>query len=685
MSDARLDAPQGWGDTDLLLELRRLLGMVWRRKLIICGIIALGTLAAALYAKSLPNVYQAFAQVAIGTQTRVLTTGDELVQGLQGDEITVESELQVLRSQGLARAVIQGAGLAFDPAFNGSLAWDSDTASTGEITPAMLEALGSAVDVYQIGNSRVIEVSVESGSSDQAASIANTLLELYVEQQLRRKTAAIDDAAVFLGDRAEELRGDLEAAEIAAEEFRIDANLPDEAGRLALTDQLAQLEAQIAIARGDLAAEQARTSEIDRAVAAGRLDSLPEVRNAPTVQALREQEAQAAAALAEISTVYGPRHPTYQNAEAALNGIRSRIDLLITGIAETERSAIALSQARLDELMTFRAELTERINRYTRSEVEMRALEREVESRRDLFTSVQARQQQIEEQLRQQQADAEIISQATPPTKPSGPSRLIVVAAGLIVSGCVALLVAIGVEQMDRTVRGPEQAEQSAGIPVLASFPQLGRTSRIPPQDVPILQPTGRFGRAVRSSAFSLFPPVEDGELGDVVMFVSPDRGEGKTSLTVALGRALALEGRRAVVVDGNLTQPRLAEATGCPDETGVIDFLSEGSTLDSVLQIDPLSPLSLIPAGSRRVERLPGAGPMWRLMLEDLRQEFDIVLVDGPGLHDSPEAKQVAVLADGCVLVAHDRRTLRRELPTAVRELRSVQAPLSGLLLNHA
>lgn len=686
------DASYGpaYRETDLLTELRRLLAVLWRHKVLILLVGVLGTVAAAAFSLTLPNSYVATAQISIGQREVTVTGGSDVVPELASDPITIEGEVEVMRSRSLLADVAEAAGLRFEAAVNPALEFNDDPVDLSAMDLDIVANLQEIITVYQLGRSRVIEVRVESVRPDLSARIANALVTVYRDRQLENKTATIRSAAEFLQERLEVRRAELEESERALQAFRQRTDLDRGEGIASLTAQLQSLDGAIATARGDVAVAQVVNDQIGRAAANGQLASLPQVLNQPVIQRLREQEAAAAANLAEVSTIYGPRHPTFVNAEATLQGIRNTLAEIVAGLADNQQNDLALAQARLSELQAIRAEVQRRIEAASVADVEAASLQREVDSARAVFATLRDRLTQVEEQLRVQTPDAEIVSLATPPPEADGPDRKIVVAAGAVVSGCLALLLVLAVEQLDRTVRTAEQAADASGLPVLAILPQTGGrgTGSMAPQDLVLDRPSSRFSQSMRSAAIGLFPTPDRGraDRGEAILIAGPRNGEGKTTVALGLGRALSMDQRRIVVVDGNREAPRLAAASGCAALPGATDYLAGGAALDAVLHPDPDSPVTIVPAGtSLDGDRAVGQYAMWRLLLEELRQRFDIVLIDGPGVLESPDAKLLGRLCDDCLLTVQAGRSVRDDLGPAQREMLAARVRVTGIVFNHA
>jgi capsular exopolysaccharide synthesis family protein len=170
-----------------------------------------------------------------------------------------------------------------------------------------------------------------------------------------------------------------------------------------------------------------------------------------------------------------------------------------------------------------------------------------------------------------------------------------------------------------------------------------------------------------------------------VVAVTSAKAGEGKSSTVANLGVAFARSGRRTVVVCGDLRRPRLHEYFGEENIKGFTNVLIGEVPLATALRpVEAVPGLSLLAAGPpapNPAELLSSPGS--RTVFEQLRRDFDIVLVDCTPVLPVPDSLELSTLVDGMVLIVGARRLDRREVARTLEVLGQVEAPLIGTVLN--
>ena len=214
-----------------------------------------------------------------------------------------------------------------------------------------------------------------------------------------------------------------------------------------------------------------------------------------------------------------------------------------------------------------------------------------------------------------------------------------------------------------------------------------------PSESRPISGPTSALTwpetvRALERSHGDRFEALADAILGfrdargmKVVLFTSPHRAEGRTTLVLALARSLARRPGRTLIVDGDLGGPMLARSLGIRVTVGLDDVLERDAAVADALIEAPDDHLVLLPvAAPASRPREAFASDEWSQLMARLRREFDIVLIDGGPIFSGPSASIIPRSVDAAVLVHHRTRTTDRALTRARDALDAAGVPLLGL-----
>lgn len=170
----------------------------------------------------------------------------------------------------------------------------------------------------------------------------------------------------------------------------------------------------------------------------------------------------------------------------------------------------------------------------------------------------------------------------------------------------------------------------------------------------------------------------------NVVVVTGCARGEGRTSIALALATGLARSGRRTLVVDADLTNSKLSRELLLDNEPGLVEALGVNPS-DARVHETSETGLWALPVGLRGVigeEVLSRPRLQW--LLDTLRSRFDAIVVDTGPMLASAEGPTLAGVADRTVLVI-ERGVRAATVSTALDRLRQVSARCIGVVLNRA
>lgn len=170
-----------------------------------------------------------------------------------------------------------------------------------------------------------------------------------------------------------------------------------------------------------------------------------------------------------------------------------------------------------------------------------------------------------------------------------------------------------------------------------------------------------------------------------VIMMTSSNIGEGKSTASANAAIAFAQTGRRVLLIDGDLRNPSLHLIFHVPNQVGLTTVLSQQKRLEEVIQPAAVADLHLIPSGA-----LP-ASPTEMLsskamkdLLQELKEQYDVIIIDTPPLLVASDAQITAALSDGVILVVHSGKVKKEEARKAKANLDMVNARVIGAILNN-
>ena len=527
-------------------------------------------------------------------------------------------------------------------------------------TEALTDAFFANLKVEQIGRSRAISVEFTHAVPATSAAVANALGEAYLRAQVDTKFETISIAADWLSQRLAELRIRMEESEAEVVAYRSDNNLVETARSTLLEDELSQLNIRRAEARARLAETNARLELVEEIAVSGDAAALSEVVNSPLIQQQKIRETELEQALAEMDSELGPRHPSTQAAQAELVNLRERIrgevGVILTSIRSEAAAATAALAALEDETRQRRTAVTEQAG----TAIRLETLEREAAANRALYESFLQEFKRNNERGGLTDADAQILSYATVPKDPSFPPKRLFLAMAAIVSLAMAAGLVALLEHGSNSFLTSADVNQELGQPVAGVIPHIAKKRRLAPENHVLERPNSEFSESVRGLATTIQSQARQGS-GSVFLVTSAVANEGKTLFASSLARLMAKRDAKVVLLDLDVRRPAIHRAMGMHNSTGVTDVVTGRCSLQEALKRDDKSGLMLLTAGMYVEDSVSVfQSPEMDSLLEMLRHDFDVVILDGPPILPVADARVCAPRADHSVLMVRWRMTPR-------------------------
>jgi capsular exopolysaccharide synthesis family protein len=691
---------------------------LWRHRWLIAGTtLALGG-TAAFVAWSLPSYYVGEARLLVGVETPRIFNAEAIITDVSPDAERVANEGFILQSRSLAKSVIDKLKLADDPKFNPELAQPSllsrlTTLSTYLPSSAtawldrhrhasgsassrpddtltardnrLIDVFLSHIDVSMLGRSHVLSVKADARDPDTAAAMANTLAESYIEYEKRDKIATMDRVDKFLLGRVAELRQQVHKSDQAVEDYRRSHGLYKSGGNGVTAQQMTELNSQL-IAAQTAKAEAASRLQEAKEVSKGGLgnESVPEVLKSPLIASLKQQQADAERKAAELSASYGPKHPLMANANAEVASARRKVGAeiakTIDGLARESRTADARYEALSQNFEKLKGEM----GQVNDQSIGLEALERDATVNRNLLEAMLNRAKQSSGAADILQANAKLVSPAAPSEAPSYPPKSLIAFLGLIGGLMVGSAIALMREGGDHTFRRADQIETTIGLPVMAMVPQVG--SRSPPAMEVLRHPTSAYSEALRRLQVGI-ELSEAAASPKTLLFSSATPSEGKTVMVASLGRLLASNGKRVLLIDCDWRSPRLHQIFRCSNRDGLATLLTDKSetvSLDHLIHHDALSGVDVLPAGnwSPRSAHFIGSARMAQLV-EALSQHYDFIILDTAPALVTADVLTLSRMVEKVIFVVRWGHTRQDATIEALKQIADAQGNIAGVVLS--
>jgi polysaccharide biosynthesis transport protein len=612
------------------------------------------------------------------------------VQKLQGDELAVD----VIRKLSLD-TIPDFAGKASHP-----VAAAAPPDSSSSLTPAENNALRTfrlGLSVKPEGGTHIIKVSFSAHDPALAATVTNTLAEMFVDRTYNERHAVIKKSSEWLSKQLDDIRAKMEQSNKDLAEYERQTGITDiDEKQNTFGLRLAELNRQYTAAQADRIQSEASLGPIH----SGKDEQLPQVRDNPVIQSLTQKLGEVRASLAEAQVIYGDANPNVKKLQNQANELEVQLAAqrkrLIGAIETTYSTAKIRESLTAGELKGATGEAS-RWGRYS-------VLRKEAETNRDLYNSLYSQVKQAGITAASKSSNVRVVDQARILDRPTKPRRGLNLGLGLLAGMFGGILLAFLRQSIDKTIRTPNDVKQWIGVSGVSIIPAIagsqnslssprrglllaknGSAARKRVSKIMIERPRSPEAEALRGLETSILLSRPD-HPPRVILMVSSFPDEGKTTIAVNLAIMLARRGSTCLV-DADLRRPTIKGVFDC-DGRNLSDVLTGIADLDDAIapvsDVANLSVLASDPFLKNPAELI--SSETMQTILTDLRSKFDFVVIDSPPILPFVEGRVLSTLVDGVVFVSRSGSTSQTAVAQSMDMLADVNAaPIVGFVLNGA
>ena len=663
-------------DKPLVAHLR----VILRYRVMVAAVFVSVVALAALKSWTTRPVYKAEAQIQIERENPAILTAfkgvaDVNERGWADDYY--QTQYKLLQGRTLARQVIQRMGLQNDPELAGRVG----AGGGPEAVDASVDAFLDRLTVQWIRNSRLVTVAFESHDPEQAARVANTLAEVYIEQAMAARYQTATDASLWLRRQIDDQRGKVQRAEVALQGLREKEGIVNIDERRVLVDQRLK---DLGSTLTGLKSQRVQKEALARQMRAARdPEELPDAMHSKLIESLRIDLARLERQMAELKERYLDQHPEVLKVQKQIDETRRSLGAeaaRLVRAAENDYQAAAAQEGAV--ALALDAAKAEALDLQRRG-VQYDSLKRELEAGKEVLNSLLARHEQADVAQELQTTNLRVADPATVPRFAVRPRRVLDLAIGLILGAGLSIGLALLRDHLDVTLKTPDDVRLGLGVPLLAVLP---------------LRPAPADGSAAGDAFTGDGAAVEGYRLlraalrhawpdaaARAVLVTSTAPGEGKTATSVGLARILAAAGEKTLLVDADLRKPEAHDAVRARRAPGLAEVLAGEARLAEAVQTLP-GGLAFLASGASG----PGSGDLLTVerldpLMAAARGAYRWVVIDTSPVGAVSDPLVLGPRVDGVVVVAAAetvpgpavRRTLERIADSGARVL--------GVVLNRA
>ena len=530
---------------------------------------------------------------------------------------------------------------------------------------AALIRLRPNLRVHQELRSRIIGVGYVDRDPAKAAQISNAVVQVYLDSLTRDKQEQAELSLRRFDHRLADVHNEVTQAEMDVHAFRQSHTADGAVGPGPTEQQIAQAARQLSLLKSDAAAgrkklqdfynvsrQSGSTSDLAKALGSPRLQELADAAerklhggdkadpSLPDLLRAIDDEVSATSSRLEMDQA------TYAS---QIQSIEGNLDLLRQTVAQTNNDTIALQE-----------------------------LERKASAIGQVYESLLRQRQDLFDRTRSPESEIRLLALAEAPVHASSLNRLYLFPPALIAFLLLGCMIAMTLDRLDHTLHGERETAEALQVPCVGLLPRLTAHEHKSILRMLTESPRAPYSKAIRHVFIGTAPQFRNDPEHKVVMITSSVPGEDKTNLAWSLALSAAqLHWRVLVLEAGHQTSSlrthalKLIESSSSPHPLAEV-MANQLPLASAVRTVGGSSSIGFLSLGAEANLLRVITDPAFTDVLSQIRDTYDLVIVDAPSVFDSTEVRLLAAKVDKVLFAVRWGKTPRQ---SAARAIEMIQA----------
>jgi len=563
---------------------------------------------------------------------------------------------------------------------------------TGQAPPAPNSGMLGNVSVEKVANSFLLRINVTHPDPEATALVANRYVNKFMDY-IMANTGDVNEYAVgYLQDRSKQLQQDSEDAEAKLENYMKEKGLVSLDKSMDLVSESLRA-VQLALTQAQLDQVNLATTskEVEDYRAASRnLLEISYISNHGTVTSLRGQLADLQRQQAALSDRYFERHPKMIEINNKIQTLQDQLDHEITQAIDDLNASLSAAGDKVRALTQQKADAEKKEFALRALTSEYNSLQTQAQVAKSNYMAILDRLNQTKTTKNLERVPLHPLDTAVAPGSPYDPDIHAIVRTSVGLGALIFFGVALGLSFIDDRIKSAWDVEAFIGVNLLGIIPDLSAMKGDDKHSL-VLNHQQTPGVEAFLGVYSAVKIQSKLDFPKSILVTSTIPGEGKTLVSSNLAGGFARHGKKTLLIDCDLRRPMLHRHFKQQNNVGIITWFESGSSLEGDLATNPnlgitkLSEnFSLLTSGGRSkspTSMLEQA--VFGQMLEKLKREYDVVVVDSPPMGAVTDALLIAERTDEVIYVCRFNRAYRKHIKLYIRALLNGKNAVLGIVLN--
>jgi capsular exopolysaccharide synthesis family protein len=662
--------------------------------------VAVCTIAAFIISLRMRPIYESIATLDVDRDTPTTVVGDDSRPGsnnFDSDEY-MATQMELIQSDSVLRPVALKYNLmAAEPAgglhgfLNSILHRGKPLSANGEVPQGPMTLPG--LKITRPPPTYLIRIAYRSPDPVLAAHVANAVADSYLQHTFEIRAHSSASLAQFMERQLDELRAKMERSGMALAQFEKEMNVinPEEKTNI-LSARLLQLNTEYTNAQADRMKKEAEYNSTQ----SGSMDAAQVSTQGEALKRLQDRVSEASEKFAQVKEQYGPNHPEYAKAAGQLHEVQSQLDT--ARLSVRRRTEVEYREALNREAMLRQSvnEIKGEYDQINAHSFQYENLKREADGDKKLYDELVRKIKEASINSGFQSRTVRLADGALPGDTPVLPNIPLNVLLAFVLSGLLAIGGAVLADTLDNTISDPEQVVRELRTTMIGSLPMVrdwkfrfgpvesnGGGELVKVQDETISTSTKLLEESVRVLHSSILLSDLDRRTRSILVTSASPR-DGKSTTSVLLATTHAQQGKKTLLIDGDMRRPSVDRFFGMDNLMGLSNVvLGEAAWRDAIVPAERIPNLDVLTSGppSHRALEMSGAG--LERVLEEAGREYSLIIIDSAPFMNFAEPLEMSTMVDGVVVVSVAGETNRKALASVLGRLQRLRANVIGLVLN--
>ncbi len=658
-------------------DLFRYVEIILRRKNVVLTVILLMTLFSIFKYVSGARYYTAFARLLFKPDTQEIVKDASSYQRAGSYEKSFTTHLELLKSHSVYNLVAQNLNY--------------------KITPEQISA-GLVIKQGETNGQKndIIELSFKNINADIARDVLNELCKTYIDYRRDVNSQEVSRYIFKFETQINKLQEDLNKKESDLRLFKEENRMVQLSSETNLTvSKITDMELALQQTQLRLVEITERVTVLNTQIGRQEKDIVQSITfQDPFQNKLADLELE----LNSLTAEYSPEHYKVKMLKQQIENLKSAaIDSLSREAASKTLVNNPIRQSLVQDLVNLTVErsalgqkriaqekIIERLNldlvKLPSLEQKYAYLERETESILQTLLMLKSKYEEAKIRRDSQESDLKLLEMAETPKKAVAKVSFSNVIIGVLIGLILGIALALLLEYLDQSLKDPRDVERELELPLLGVVPQIETNKVLLDNSSDLTKTVLEPFRALRAN----LKYIATQNNFKTFIICSAIKGEGKTTLSANLSITFSLDGKKVILVDGDLRRSQIHSLFGIEKQKGLSDYLLGSAGIDDILKPTMYPNLFVVTSGDRPDNPAELLGTYrFDVLLKEIREKADFIIFDSPALLPVSDSITMAPKIDCCVMAVRTLWTPLKAARQAKNQLKRIGTRIFGGILN--